>query len=136
MDAEANARLRILVVDDDAAVRKALAQVLAEAGYHVATARDGAGAVRAAEQEPFAAVICDRHLPDASGLDVLKAVAERRPALVRRFVLASGDPDDPGFRSFAALRPMRALVKPFTNDALLRCVAEIAEADRPVLPSP
>lgn len=135
MAAEANARHRVLVVDDDAAVRGALAQVLGEADFHVATARDAAGALRAAEQEPFAAVICDRHLPDGSGIDVLKALAERRPALVRRFVLVSGDPSDPDVRAFAALRPARVLRKPFSNAALLRCVAAIVDADLPVAPS-
>lgn len=70
----------VLVVEDDDALRGALARGLREAGLVVSTAVDGTGALAAAGGGPrtrFAAVILDIGLPDSDGRDVCQALRSR-----------------------------------------------------------
>jgi DNA-binding NtrC family response regulator len=62
----------ILIIDDDALIRKTLAAHLAKRGYEVRTAEDGeSGLALAAESVPDL-VLCDIRLPDIVGLEVLR----------------------------------------------------------------
>lgn len=61
----------ILVVDDDASIRKLLEITLGEVG-EVVTASDGAQALAVAEQHQPDIVVMDVMMPDTSGLDVLR----------------------------------------------------------------
>jgi two-component system KDP operon response regulator KdpE len=65
---------RILVVDDDAAIRGALARELSLAGYEVAVAADGEEGVRTFAAEPFDLVITDLAMPRADGFAVIQAI--------------------------------------------------------------
>ena len=72
---------RILVLDDDEAVRQTLAQVLTEHGYHVDTAADGAEGSRALSTETYDVLFLDMLLDGGrTGLEVLRdlAMVERK----------------------------------------------------------
>ncbi|MEV6232065.1 response regulator transcription factor [Saccharopolyspora shandongensis] len=76
MKHEAEAR-RVLVVDDDAAVRDVLRRYLERSGYEVDLAEDGETALRLfAEREPDL-VVLDLMLPDVGGLEVCRRVRDR-----------------------------------------------------------
>jgi two-component system KDP operon response regulator KdpE len=62
---------RVLVVDDDAQIRRALRINLAARGYEVLTAADGAGALTAAAEGHPDAVVLDLGLPDLDGTEVI-----------------------------------------------------------------
>ncbi|MDR6416088.1 response regulator [Pseudarthrobacter sulfonivorans] len=70
-DAPAGARTRVLVVDDDPHLLKALRITLQAHGYAVDTAADGGTALRAASHRPPDVMILDLGLPDRDGADVL-----------------------------------------------------------------
>jgi CheY-like chemotaxis protein len=123
---------RVLLIEDDDGVRTCLARVLSEAGFHPLATGDPTAALRAAAQEPFDAVVCDQNLPGTTGLKLLRALIDLGRPLVRRFVLATGDAEDPAVRRFAKARPERTLIKPFTNDELLAAVRRAAGASAPV----
>jgi DNA-binding response OmpR family regulator len=67
---------RVLVVEDDLALREVLARGLREEGFSVATARDGAGALGLAEAG-YAALVLDIGLPDTDGRDLCQALRSR-----------------------------------------------------------
>jgi two-component system response regulator MprA len=70
----------LLLVEDDAALRGAVARALREQGFGVATAADGTGALAAAGAGPdtrFDAVVLDIGLPDSDGRDVCQALRAR-----------------------------------------------------------
>jgi two-component system response regulator AtoC len=73
----------ILIIDDDALIRKTLAAHLAKQGFEVRSAEDGeAGLAAAAEAAPDV-VLCDIRLPDIDGLEVLRRLKESgHPAAV------------------------------------------------------
>ncbi len=70
----------ILLVDDDPAYRRALANELRRAEYEVILAGSGAEALAALTSNQPDVVLLDLQLPDMSGLDVLKAIREQQPA--------------------------------------------------------
>jgi CheY-like chemotaxis protein len=69
---------RILVVDDDDALRESLELVLAAEGYEVVGARDGASALAALEAAPVDVVLCDLRMPGMDGLELLPQLSRRR----------------------------------------------------------
>ncbi|HEU5347577.1 MAG TPA: response regulator [Ktedonobacterales bacterium] len=75
---------RVLVVDDDRAIRELLRYALEAEGYTVTLLRDGRGVVEVLEDalEPCV-VLLDMMMPEMSGWDVCRAL-ETRPGLLRR----------------------------------------------------
>src|SRR5947209_12735524 len=71
---------RVLLVEDDLALRDVVARGLREAGLAVVTAGDGTSAVRtvgAGPQVPFDVIVLDIGLPDSDGRDVCQALRAR-----------------------------------------------------------
>ena len=135
---KAPAESRVLLVDDDDAVRRCLAGVLQNAGYHVTAVGEAVEAVRAAAAEPFSAVVCDQHLGPSRGTDVLREIVGLKPVFAARFILMSGglaDAEDDRARAFAEARPERYLEKPFMNDALLAVLAHVVAPTRKPVPA-
>ena len=86
---------RILVADDNAAVRNSLAAILQELGHDVRQAADGMGALELAEQWLPEFVILDVHMPTISGYDVARRLRARFAPAVMQLVMMSGtDLDD------------------------------------------
>lgn len=76
---------RVLVADDDRAVREALARVLELAGYDAVTVTDGVQALARAGQGSFGALIVDVAMPHVDGVAVcrvLRASGDRTPVLM------------------------------------------------------
>jgi DNA-binding response OmpR family regulator len=67
--------MRILVVEDDADLRRQLADVLSQSGYAVDLAADGEDGHFLGDTEPYDAAILDLGLPKMDGVSVLKTVA-------------------------------------------------------------
>lgn len=81
----------LFIVDDDAATRDALSVVFTIAGYRVSVFADAETFLAAARANPPAGVLLDLHLPDKSGLDVLRELnAQHYPSPI--FII-SGDGD-------------------------------------------
>ena len=77
--------MHLLVVDDDASVREALALVLGIDGFDVTTAEDGREAIRTLERRQTDAVILDVLMPGLDGLEVcrrMRARGDRTPVLM------------------------------------------------------
>src|SRR5215472_15180679 len=76
----------ILVVDDEAPMRKLLLSNLTANGYVVRAAADGAEALSLIEQHPFDLLLLDVNIPGPNGLQVLEAV--RRDAEIPILMLS------------------------------------------------
>ena len=77
--------MRLLVVEDDAAIREFLNRGLTEAGYQMDTAPDGKSALALAADEVYDGFIIDLGLPDMDGLDLIgrcRALGHIAPVLI------------------------------------------------------
>ena len=70
--------MKILMVDDDAAARIVLGELLEHAGHEVVTATGGQAAWAALEDEYFALVFLDRVMPDLDGIELCRRIRARR----------------------------------------------------------
>lgn len=84
---------KILVVDDERAIRRFLEVSLESAGYKVITAKDGREGVKLAGDSRPDLVILDLGLPDISGLETLKAIREFSTVPVIALTVSSSDRD-------------------------------------------
>lgn len=116
---------RILVVDDEADLRRALSHLLRQAGHVTQEAASGSEALAHVEAEEFDAIILDMRLPDIGGEALLAEVARRRPSLARRVVITTGDVLGEETQSFLERADAPRLSKPFTLKALLGALAAV-----------
>jgi two-component system response regulator MprA len=85
---------RVLVVDDDRAVRESLARALELEGYDVVTVADGVEALTRARRDTFSALVVDVMMPYVDGVGVcrvLRAGGDRTPVLM--LTARAGTPD-------------------------------------------
>jgi two-component system chemotaxis response regulator CheY len=84
-------RARVLVADDDSAVRRFLRTVLEEAGYEVAEASDGRQAERGALDPGIDLLIIDLVMPNQEGIETIRDLRSRRPKLPILAISGAGD---------------------------------------------
>ena len=125
---EDGARPRVLVLDDEPAIRIFLTKALSGLGYDVVATDSGHDAIDQALATTFDAFIVDRHLGDTSGIDVYEAIVAARPADAARFVLMSGDVLDPTLEAFSSATGVGLLAKPFDLETLDRTVRGLLPA--------
>lgn len=112
---------RVLVVDDDPAMRRLLGRVLEGAGYEWAEAADSEQAYRALNEHEFALILSDVKMPGDSGLKLVQHVLAEHPGVAAVMVTCIDDPElaasalDYGAYGY--------IVKPFTPSQITIAVA-------------
>ncbi len=110
---------RLLVVDDDAFLLRALSRLQSAKGYRMVTAAGGAeGIAVLARDRDFDLVLFDMDMPPPAGVEFLRLAREGAPELRDRFVVMSGNVETHEVRRLAAEGACRVLAKPFKPDAL------------------
>jgi CheY-like chemotaxis protein len=115
------AMARILVVDDDRAVRATLKVLLERIGHQVLTAEDGRRGLNSIVSEQFDLVIIDIFMPEMDGFETIRMVRKAKPAIpiVVMSGAAAAAASSPDFLSMATkLGAVRSLQKPFNPTAL------------------
>jgi two-component system nitrogen regulation response regulator NtrX len=119
---------RILIVDDEGNIRRMLASLLEAEGYTTVEAGDGEeGLEKMAEAEPDA-VLLDLALPGASGLEVLKRIADGWPEIP--VVMMSGRATLSDAVEATRLGAFQFLEKPLTPEAVLVTLKSALELAR------
>jgi CheY-like chemotaxis protein len=106
-------RRRILVVDDEPAIRDFLGRMLGRIGYEPVVAADGDEALEIVRSDPPDAILCDHRMAGMTGAAFNDAVAATSPDLARRFAFMTGDVTNPDLRAIATARGVALLAKPF-----------------------
>ncbi|MEM7201606.1 MAG: sigma-54 dependent transcriptional regulator [Planctomycetota bacterium] len=108
---------RILIVDDQAAVREELAFALGYEGFATVEAEDGDGCLTQLQESPPAVVLLDIKMPGRDGLQVLADIKERHPDLPVIMITGHGDIET----AVVAIRTgaYDFLTKPFDTDRVL-----------------
>ena len=64
--------MKILIIDDEKAIRNSLGEILSDEGYEVDTAEDGPSALAKVDKERFDVIFCDIKMPGMDGIEVLE----------------------------------------------------------------
>ena len=86
---------RILIIEDEAAIRRVLVKILSEEnkGYEVFEAEDGVVGLEMIKKEDFDLVLCDIKMPKMDGVEVLEAVKKIKPEIPMVMISGHGDLD-------------------------------------------
>jgi CheY-like chemotaxis protein len=122
---------RVLLIDDDELVRRALTALLEHAGYEVQPASDADSGLRLFREQGADLVLTDLQMPDRGGIEVVLAVRYGpRPVPV----IAMSGSDEPrgleALRDAAMVGAVAFLRKPFTGEELAAAVRAALEAGR------
>jgi len=114
---------RILLIDDDDAVRTMLRLTLAHFGHTVIEARDGKEGLELFQHANVDLLITDIVMPEKEGLEVLMELRKRQPP-VKIIAISGGD-----YLHMAKLMgAAKVLAKPFSTDVLIAAVNELLPA--------
>ncbi|OGB91220.1 MAG: Fis family transcriptional regulator [candidate division NC10 bacterium RIFCSPLOWO2_12_FULL_66_18] len=126
-----DARIRVLVVDDDLAVRQALSRTLEKIGYDVVVAEDGQEGLDRLRQGGIHIVLADLKMPKLSGNELLKAAKAIAPDVEVIVITGHGTVED-------AVEAMKEgaydfITKPFKRVQLEKTIRKAAEKQALVL---
>ncbi len=117
----------ILLVEDDASLRRVLERVLAREGYRVLGAASAETAYELLASEPADAVLLDVQLPTMSGLALYLALIHRHPTLAGRIAIMSGDAGADHVRAWLEHNPCTVLKKPFDLRQIVEWARELLD---------
>lgn len=122
MDLRTDPRPLILVLDDDAAVRRALAFTLDLAGYEVEAFDTGEALLLSHSPQRADCLVIDERLPGLSGLDALREIRVRELAVPA--ILVTSHPSA-AFRAAAQRAGAPILEKPLLADTLVSKIRDL-----------
>jgi two-component system response regulator AtoC len=119
---------RILIVDDDEALRESLSLVLASEGFDLVSAASGEEALEKVEETPVDVILCDLRMPGIDGFELMPQLARRLPGAPIILMSAHGTSD-------LAIEAMRRgaydyLAKPFQPSEVLLTLRKSQEREQ------
>jgi DNA-binding response OmpR family regulator len=127
-----SAASRVLVIDDEAAVRESVCGILSDVGYVVAEAGDGVAGVDSLRSNAADAVVMDIYMPQRDGFETIREL--RRVAPNVRIIAISGATrgDFDPLKAAEMLGADRALRKPFAVEELLAALTDVLSGTSPL----
>ena len=118
-----NQAFKVLVVDDEASIRKRVVQLLHKQGYTVAGVNSGESALSLMKNGSFGLVIADIRMPGINGIDLLERIKETDPAT--EVVMITGYGTVESAVKAIKLGAWDYITKPFDVDKLLKVVENV-----------
>ncbi|MDY6852554.1 MAG: sigma-54 dependent transcriptional regulator, partial [Thermodesulfobacteriota bacterium] len=119
---------RVLVVDDEEAMRDSCRRILAKSGLEVTTVADGPSALRLIEKWSYDLILLDLVIPGGNGLDILKKIKDNDQEVM--VIVISGYGTVQSAVEAMKLGAYDFLAKPFTPDELRKMVNQGLEKRR------
>jgi DNA-binding NtrC family response regulator len=116
---------RILIVDDDPGIRRALTSLLSKSGYQVTQANDGLEAIRLWRDQGGDLVITDLHMPEKNGIETILELLSHSPGI--RIIAMSGGGQTKRLDLLSNATMLGAVLtieKPFTLTEMLTLVRQ------------
>jgi len=107
---------KILVIDDDEAIRMVVADFLEDEGFEVFQAKDGSRGVSLQYEKKPDLTLLDMVLPDTNGIEALKQIKKNSPEAM--VIMMSGVQEDASAKQAIALGAYDYITKPVSMDKL------------------
>jgi len=123
-----NKRIKVLVVDDFATMRKVIINLLKQAGYeNITEAEDGLTAMRVLKSQKIDLIISDWNMPNMDGLALLKAVRADNEISKTPFLMVTAEALQGSVVEAVKAGVSNYIVKPFTAEVLSEKIKKIIE---------
>jgi DNA-binding response OmpR family regulator len=119
------ARARVLIVDDEPAICRALKVALERAGFEPIAAQSGDSALTVLSLEPVDVLLLDLRIPDTRGDVVFELAAATHPHLRNRTLFMTGDISDRALRLIQACK-CPVIAKPFELREMIAAIDALA----------
>lgn len=119
------ARPRVVVADDSLSVRRALEQLMEDAGYEVAAARDGLEALKMIEERTPVAVLLDLEMPRMNGLEVCQHLRNQSQTRETPVLMITSRASEKYQQMATQAGVTKLLGKPFVEDELVNLVRQL-----------
>lgn len=116
---------RVLVVDDDPAIRTLVVTALQRNGFEVEAARDGVEALAQLENAPFDLLVLDLMMPRLDGFGVVDRLAKKGTDVPKIMIMTAASPSV--LRQVPGERIAKIITKPFDLSTLISSAKDLAE---------
>ncbi len=127
-------RVRVLVVEDDGDLRRAMRDVFMMRGFAVNSARDGQDGLKLALSDRYDVVVTDVRMPGISGIDLTRRILLHRPGF--RVIVITAYPEWNVSAAAAEAGASRVIVKPISLAKLAEIIEQLAAGPDAGQPSP
>lgn len=122
--------LRVLVVDDEAPIRRTLERALGRQGHTVMVASSGEAACSVLTSQKVDAILLDLRMPTMSGQTLYHVILSQWPALADKVIVMSGDPDAEEHEGWLELYDLPVVPKPFELESVYTALDDLAAGRR------
>ena len=119
---------RILVIDDEPSIVRALAGLLRRDGYSVGTASNGRHALTQLQAQAYDVIVCDLGMPELDGPTFYALLTRQYPALRQRIIFLTGDTGGEASRTFLTQCGCPWLRKPSPITTIRRAIQAVLQA--------
>ena len=123
-------RARILVIDDERAVRDLISDALNIEGHEVFTAENGKEGLDLIGQYRFDLVFCDLRMPEMDGQALYEEVQRDHPQVLKRIVFVTAQANSSDYGAFLRETGIPVIEKPFTLSQLRQAVSKVVGLTR------
>jgi len=118
-------RASILLIDDEAAIHRALIPLLQRSGHDITSAANGQEGLDALAERSYEVILCDMRMPDLDGAGFYRELERYHPHLLPRVVFLTGDVLSTEARDFFAQVDNLRLEKPFKATAVRQVIQQV-----------
>jgi DNA-binding response OmpR family regulator len=123
--------VKILVIDDEPSIVRALARLLRRSGYTVDTAGNGRQALAQLQAQPYDVIVTDLRMPELDGRAFYTRLQQQYPALCQRVIFLTGESSAAESRAFLTQCGQPWLTKPYAIAALRRTIQQVLQRAGP-----
>jgi CheY-like chemotaxis protein len=118
---------KVLIVDDEPAIRNILARILSNKGHQAQTVSSGKAALAMLHEKGYDLLVADLKMSGVSGIDLYETLKKKRPDMADRTVFITGDTMTEETNEFLASSGRPYLAKPFTPMEFLEIIEHALE---------
>jgi DNA-binding NtrC family response regulator len=121
-------QLKVLVIDDDPGIRRTASAILENEGYFVDTAENGKEAIEKSNAGLYRVALIDFRLPDMKGTELLTALRETTPKMVK--IIVTGYPTVQNAIDCVNKHADAYFIKPVDYEDLLKTIRNLIQKQR------